>query len=63
MTKNFDFLSFTYMHFTWEMNPACRYYKTDTLPPPYHSLTETHCATQSIVYIKSNKDDQIVNTL
>ena len=33
----------------------------DTCTP--HSLTETHCATVSIVYIRSNEDDQIANTL
>ena len=44
-------------------DPRTQKVKTDALPTLYHSLTETHCATVRIVYIKSNKDDQIVNTL
>ena len=56
--KNCDFLSFT-----WETKPHTQIFKTDALPPPHHSLTETQCTTLSIVYIMSNKDDQIVNTL
>ena len=62
MTKNFDFLSFIYMRFTWETNPARR---NPTLTRNLHptTLVETQCATLSIVYIMPNKDDQIVNTL
>ena len=43
--------------------PRTQKFKTDTLPPLYHSLTETQCTTVSIVCIRSNKDDQIANTL
>ena len=43
--------------------PYTEIFKTDALPALYHSLTETHCATASVVYIRSNKDDKEVNTL
>ena len=58
-----DFLSFTQMCITWETKPRTQKFKTDVLPPLYHSLTETPCATASIVYIRSNKDDKVANTL
>ena len=38
-------------------------FKIKPLPPLYHSLTGTQCATVNIVCIRSNKDDQIENTL
>ena len=35
--------------------PCMEKFKTDALPPIYHSLTATHCTTVSIVYIRSIK--------
>ena len=43
--------------------PCTHKFKTDVLPPIYLSFMETECVTESIVYIWSNKDDQIANTL
>ena len=39
--------------------PCMQIFKTDTLPPPHHSLTETHCATVSIVYIRNDPTKMI----
>ena len=49
----FDFLSFTQM--------CTEIFKTDALPALYRSLTETHCLTARVVYIRSNKDDKVAN--
>ena len=43
--------------------PCTEIFRTDALPALYHSLTVTHCATARVVYIRSNKDDKVVNTL
>ena len=57
MHENLDFLSFTLMRVTWETNPAHRNSRLTNLP---HSHGDT---TVNIVCIRSNKDDQIENTL
>ena len=62
-----DFLSFTPNAHHLGDESFTQKFKTDTLPALYRclyrSLTETHCSTASVVYLRSNQDHQVANTL